>query len=325
MMERTKTRHRLTIPESLAGLRLDQALARLLPECSRSRIQSWIRAGCVRVDGERLRPRDAVQGGEQVEMEVGATPAVDDPAQAMALDILFEDAHLLALAKPPGLVVHPGAGNREGTLMNALLHHAPASRVLPRAGLIHRLDKDTSGLLVVAKTEPAYTRLVAAMQARQIHREYLALVRGRVISGGTVDAPLGRHPVHRTRMAVVPNGKPAVTHFRVARRFAHCTLLRVRLETGRTHQIRVHMAHLRHPVVGDPLYGGRLQLPRGLEAGVREALLGWRRQALHACRLELKHPITGQPLRWEVPPPRDLGDLLRALEQADVLPELDRA
>ena len=324
-MERTHTCRRLQIPESLHGARLDLALARLLPDYSRNRIQAWIRSGRVRVGGARRRPRDPVRAGERVELEVDTPAALEDRPQAMALQILFEDAHLLVLYKPPGLVVHPGAGNREGTLLNALLHHSPASRSLPRAGLVHRLDKDTSGVLVVAKTEPAQTRLVAAMQARRIRREYLALVQGRVIAGGSVDAPIGRHPVHRTRMAVVPTGRPAVTHYRVERRFGAHTLLRVRLETGRTHQIRVHMAHLRHPLVGDPVYGGRPRLTKGMDPSLAEALRAWRRQALHAHRLRLEHPMTGAVLEWEAPPPEDFATLLRTLEQADALSVLDPA
>ncbi len=306
--------HRVTIPEALAGRRLDLALARLLPDYSRARIQAWIRAGRVRVGGAPRRPRDPVRAGERVEVRAEAPAPLEDRPQALDLEILHEDDHLLAVNKPPGLVVHPGAGNREGTLLNALLHHVPGASRLPRAGLVHRLDKDTSGVLVVAKTPAAHTRLVAALQARQIRREYLALVLGEVIAGGTVEAPVGRHPVHRTRMAVVPGGRPAVTHYRVSRRLGALTLLRVRLETGRTHQIRVHMAHIGHPVAGDPVYGGRSRLPRGLDARARAALAAWRRQALHARRLELAHPVTGRPLCWEVQPPADFAALLETLD-----------
>lgn len=316
--------HHVVIPETLSGRRLDQALARLLPDYSRSRIQSWIRAGRVRVGGEPRRPRDPVHAGDCVEVRAEAPAPLEDRPQPLALDILFEDAHLLVVNKPPGMVVHPGAGNREGTLLNALLHHVPGAAHLPRAGLVHRLDKDTSGALVAAKTEPAQTRLVAAMQARLIRREYLALVLGEVVAGGTVDAPVGRHPVHRTRMAVVPGGRPAVTHYRVAARLGPLTLLRVRLETGRTHQIRVHMAHRGHPVLGDPVYGGR-RFPRGLGEGLRGLLAGWRRQALHAWRLALDHPVTGERLRWAASLPEDLRGLLRALGLTDELGGLDRA
>lgn len=308
----------LTIPPGLAGKRLDQALAQLLPEASRAQIQQWIRAGAVRVDERAaVQQRAKVRGGERVHIDAPARAEEKFEPQALPLDIVYEDPDLLVIDKPPGLVVHPGAGNRSGTLLNALLHHAPELARVARAGIVHRLDKDTSGLLVVARSEPVRLALTRALKRRSIEREYLALVQGRVIAGGTVDAPIGRHPRLRTRMAVVQGGRPAVTHYRVERRFAAHTLLRVRLESGRTHQIRVHLAHLRHPVVGDPEYGGRALLPAGAEARLREALRAFRRQALHATRLSLRHPASGAACVWEAPPPQDMQRLLALLDKPE--------
>ena len=302
------------VPEDMAGQRLDAVLARMYPDYSRSRIQQWIQAGWVRVDGETPRPRDAARAGARVVIRARTEAASRDLPEPIPLDVVYEDDTLLVINKPPGLVVHPAAGNRAGTLVNALLHHAPDLAVLPRAGIVHRLDKETSGLLVVARTLEAHTDLVRQLQARAVGREYLALVQGAVVAGGTVEAPIGRHPVDRKRMAVVTGGKPAVTHYRVQARFAAHTLLRVNLETGRTHQIRVHMAHIHHPIVGDPVYGGRLKLPAGLSETAREALKALRRQALHAARLELVHPKTGETMAWEAPMPEDISRLLGSLE-----------
>jgi 23S rRNA pseudouridine1911/1915/1917 synthase len=293
------------VPAAMSGLRLDQALAQLLPEYSRNCLQRWIREGRVRVDGAAAQTRQKVWGGETV--EVAATMAAAELAQraeAIALAIVFEDADIIVIDKPAGLVVHPGSGNWQGTMLNALLHHLPQLGQLPRAGIVHRLDKDTSGLLVVAKTLPAQTDLVRQLQARSVKREYLALVRGVVASGGTVDAAIGRHPVQRTRMAIVGGARAARTHYRVLERFARATLLECSLETGRTHQIRVHMAHLGHPLIGDPVYGGRHGAARGIEFG---------RQALHAWRLGLLHPVSRLPLHWEAPPPPDFTALLERL------------
>jgi 23S rRNA pseudouridine1911/1915/1917 synthase len=303
------------IPLSLAGCRLDQALAQLLPEHSRSRIQSWIRDGRVTLDGASCRPRDRVAGGEQAEIRVVREGRSQCRPQRMSLEILYQDADLLVVNKPAGLVVHPAAGNREGTLQNGLLHLDPTLACLPRCGIVHRLDKDTSGLMVVARSERAHTALVAQLQARSVRRQYLALVNGLPVAGGTVDAPIGRHPSQRTRMAVVPGGKPAVTRYRVEKRYRDHCLLEVRLETGRTHQIRVHLAHIRYPIVGDPVYGGRLRLPSGAAPELVDALRAFRRQALHAERLSLDHPGSGRRLQWQVPMPADmqaLVDLLRA-------------
>ncbi|AOV17878.1 RNA pseudouridine synthase [Acidihalobacter aeolianus] len=301
------------IPDEFAGRRVDQVLSQLMPDYSRTRIKDWIERGRVTLNGRVPRPRDNVAGGETVCVEPLVEIVHEDRAQAIELDIRFEDESLLVINKPPGLVVHPAAGNREGTLLNALLHHDPDLATLPRAGIVHRLDKDTSGLMVIAKTPGAYQALVAALAAREVSREYLALVQGELIAGGTVEEPIARHPRDRKRMAVVSGGKPAVTHYRVLERFVGHTLLRVSLETGRTHQIRVHMAHIRHPIVGDPVYGGRLRLPPGAGDGLVAAMRGFRRQALHAMRLAFEHPRTSEPMVWDSEPPEDLLLLLAAL------------
>jgi 23S rRNA pseudouridine1911/1915/1917 synthase len=302
-----------TVPAEMAGLRLDQALASLFQQFSRSRLQSWVRNGRLLVDGKTARPRDKVWGGEVLQLTVVPDRQEHWQAQAIPLEIVYEDEAIIVLNKPAGLVVHPAAGNREGTLLNALLHHAPELEGVPRAGIVHRLDKDTSGLLVVARTLTAQKKLVEQMQARHIRREYLALVNGVLVAGGTVDAPLGRHPVDRKRMAIVPSGKPAVTHYRIKERFAAHTLLDVQLETGRTHQIRVHMASIHHPLVGDPVYGGRLRIPKGAGEQVMHALRNFKRQALHAASLGLEHPLGGEWVEWRQPLPEDMDALLDVL------------
>ncbi len=298
-----------------AGQRLDQALAALFPAYSRSRLQQWVRAGAVRLGDQPVtRPNLKVAGGEAVTIEAVLERAPEVAAEDLPLDIVHEDEALLVIDKPAGLVVHPAAGNWAGTLQNALLHHAPELAAVPRAGIVHRLDKDTSGLLVIARTLGAHRVLVAQLAERSMGRRYLALVQGAVTAGGTIDAPIGRHPVDRKRQAVLRSGgKPAVTHYRIAERFPAHTLLDVRLETGRTHQIRVHMAHVRHPIVGDPVYGGRPRPPKGAGEGLREALQGFRRQALHAAELALVHPLSGEPCRWQAPLPDDFAVLLAAL------------
>ncbi|MGQ4276873.1 23S rRNA pseudouridine(1911/1915/1917) synthase RluD [Pseudidiomarina sp. E22-M8] len=305
-----------TVPASCNGKRLDQALAELFPDYSRSRLKTWITDGCVRIDGESTnKPREKVVTGMGVEVNAELVEEKRFAAQPMPLDIVYEDDDILVINKPAGLVVHPGAGNTDGTLLNALLHHFPAIDQVPRAGIIHRLDKDTTGLMVVAKTIPAQTHLVAAMQEREITREYEAVCNGPMTAGGHVDEPIGRHPTKRTHMAVVAMGKPAVTHYRVVERFRNHTHLRLRLETGRTHQIRVHMAHLRHPLVGDLTYGGRPRPPQDASPELLDYLRGFRRQALHAARLSLHHPVTGEWLSWDAPTPADflkLVNLLRA-------------
>ncbi len=311
-------RHELRVDAALAGERLDRGLAQAFPDYSRTRLQGWIRTGRVQVDGEIVRAtRTPLAAGQRVELEAVLEAVVSDQPEPITLDIVHEDAALLVVNKPPGLVVHPGAGNRAGTLVNALLHHAPELDRLPRAGLVHRLDKDTSGLLVVAKTTAAHAALVAALARREVHREYFALVRGEVVAGECIEAPIGRHPTARTKMAVTERGRPAVTHTRVAERLRGFTLLVVRLETGRTHQIRVHLAHIGTPIVGDPAYGGRRGAPAGLSPAAREALAGFRRQALHARRLSFTHPGGGGTLDFEAPLPADFAALLDVLRKED--------
>ena len=306
------------VPEQYSGKRLDQALALLCPRHSRARLQAWIRDGFVRVDGAGLRQKDSVSAGQLIEVKA----TLDDRhenwvEQAIPIDVIFEDEAILALNKAPGLVVHPGAGNPDRTLVNALLYHAPQLAKVPRAGLVQRLDKDTSGIMVVAKTPTAHTRLVKDLQERNITREYRALVHGTLLSGGTVDAPIGRHPTLRTRMAVSNGGKPATTHYRIVRKYPACTEVRLQLETGRTHQIRVHMAHLGHAVVGDPVYSGRKRFAKNVSAGIREALALFPRQALHALRIELEHPANGKPLVLEAPLAADMVELFAALHGWD--------
>ena len=298
----------LELPAASAGMRLDQALASLLHQYSRSRLTAWIRAGRVTVDGHAAQPRDKVCGGERVLVHPSADPHVlAFQPQDIPLDVVFEDDMLIVVDKPAGLVVHPGSGNWEGTLLNALLQHAPALAHVPRAGIVHRLDKETSGLLVVAKTLTAQTALVRQLQARTVTREYAAVVCGRIARGRSIDAPIGRHPVQRTRMAVVPGGKHAVTHFEVVETYAHATLLRCRLDTGRTHQIRVHLASIGHPLYGDPVYGRKRPA---------QGLVPFGRQALHAQRLALRHPASGELVSWHSPLPADMRALIRALKES---------
>ena len=306
--------HALRLPAQAAGLRFDQALARALPQYSRARLQAWIESGAVQVDGRPLRAKDKVLGGEQVRIEAQLAAQTVAAAEAIPLTVTFQDRTLLIINKPPGLVVHPGAGNVRHTLQNALLALDPKLALLPRAGLVHRLDKDTSGLLVVARTPEAHAALVAAMAARKIGREYLAVCTGAMTAGGTVEEPIGRHRTQRTRMAVRADGRPAVTRYRLAKRFRAHTLVRVELETGRTHQIRVHLAHIGFPVVGDPLYAGRRRVPAGCTPLLAAELRAFPRQALHAARLKLTHPVTGREHAWEAPLPEDMQRLLSALE-----------
>ena len=303
------------IPDGLAGVRLDLALVELFPDFSRARLQQWVKSGQIRVNGETWRSKDKVAGGEDVVLQYEPENAVETfQPESIPLDIVFEDDHLLVLNKPPGLVVHPGAGNWSGTLLNALLYRFPELQSIPRAGIVHRLDKQTSGLMVVARTLQAHKSLVDALQLREVSREYVALVEGKLIAGGCVEEPIGRHPVERKRMAVRENGKPAVTHYRINRRYQSHTLLDVKLETGRTHQIRVHMAHIHHSIVGDPVYGNRRRVPKGMKEADLLALRGFRRQALHAKRLGLIHPGSGEAVSWEAPLPSDFTELLGMLE-----------
>lgn len=306
--------HEITIPLELDGKRLDQALAEILPEYSRSRLKEWILGGHVSIDGSHPAPRTRVSFGQQVQITAALEVRQEAQPEAMDLAVVFEDEALLLIDKPAGLVVHPGAGNAAGTLMNGLLHHAPDLAVLPRSGILHRLDKDTSGLLLVAKTVPAHTRLVQGLQDRAITREYRALCTGRLTAGGKVDAPIGRHPTQRTRMAVTERGRLAATHYRILARFAAQTFIALRLETGRTHQIRVHMAHIRHALVGDRTYGGRLKIPAGASSEMASGLRAFSRQALHASRLAFRHPISQQTLDFQAPLPADFVGLLQALD-----------
>ncbi|GIX31169.1 MAG: ribosomal large subunit pseudouridine synthase D [Porticoccaceae bacterium] len=313
MAVRTVERVARTGPEDV-GLRLDQVAARHFAEFSRARLQAWIRAGALLVDGHPARPAQRLAGGEQLLLRAILEPAEGLLPEPIPLAVVHCDAEILVLDKPPGLVVHPGAGVSRGTLLNALLHHYPEQALLPRAGIVHRLDKDTSGLLVVARTLEAHQALVRALKARAVGREYLGVVHGQPPDAGTIDAPIGRHPTARTRFAVVERGgREARTHFRVERRFARHALVRVRLETGRTHQIRVHLSHLGHPLVGDPVYGGRRRTATA-DDPLAGRLRAFRRQALHAERLEFDHPASGARLSFHAPPPPDLRQLLAALE-----------
>ena len=299
----------------MSGKRLDQVLAQLFPQYSRSRLQKWIKDGLVLVDDVVLRPRDTVLGGELVEISVAHEDETGWRPQAIALDVVYQDEAIIVINKPAGLVVHPGAGNSDGTLANALLHFDPALAKVPRAGIIHRLDKDTSGLLVVARSLIAQNSLVEQLQSRSVTREYQALACGVMTAGGTVDAPIGRHPVQRLRMAVTERGREAVTHYRVIERFRAHTHIRVQLETGRTHQIRVHMAYIHYPLLGDSLYGGRLKLPPSCLPALAEQLRAFKRQALHAGRLGLQHPLTGEDMEWTADLPADMTQLIALLHE----------
>jgi 23S rRNA pseudouridine1911/1915/1917 synthase len=305
----------MSIPDEFAGLRLDQALARMFPQYSRSRLKEWLLAGAIIVEGKPKRPRDAVSGGETVSLQPVAEVNVRAEPEPIELDVLHEDDELLVVNKPAGLVVHPGAGNPAGTLMNGLLHRVPVLEEVPRAGIIHRLDKDTSGLLLVAKSLTAHTALVRLLAEREISRHYLAICNGVLTGGGTIQEPVGRHPVDRKRMSVQQNGKPAVTHYTVKERFAAFTYVNVRLETGRTHQIRVHFAHRRHALIGDQVYGGRLALPKGASDEVIQVLRHFKRQALHATRLAFEHPSSGEQISFEVSPPKDFLMLVDTLQR----------
>jgi 23S rRNA pseudouridine1911/1915/1917 synthase len=308
--------HRVAeIPQELAGQRLDRALAAVFPDVTRSQLQQWIADGRVTVGARVPRKRDKVAGGERVEVRLPPPRETDAVGESIPLDIVHEDATLLVVNKPAGLVVHPGAGNPRGTLLNALLHHAPSLAQLVRAGIVHRLDKDTSGLMVVAKTERTRQHLTRDLEARRIKRDYVAIVQGVMIAGGTIDAPIGRHRVDRTRMTVTDRGREAVSHYRVMKKYRAHTLVQVSLESGRTHQIRVHMAHIRFPIIGDPVYGGRLRIPAGANTRLTEAMQSFKRQALHAAKLSLTHPESGEMLRWVASVPPDMGELMEALAE----------
>lgn len=309
--------HAIVTPE-LAGSRLDQAAAQLFPAYSRERLKQWIQEGTLTLDGQPAKPKEKVMGGEALSIEVVLEDETVAEAEDIPLDIVHEDDQLIVLNKPAGLVVHPGAGNAQGTLMNALLHHEPTLAQLPRAGIVHRLDRDTTGLMVIAKTLTAHTSLVGQLSDKRVYREYEAVCYGNMTAGGTVDAPIDRHPHDRVKMAVVPGGRQAVTHYRILQRFPNHTHVRVQLETGRTHQIRVHMAHIGYPLVGDPVYA-RLRFPKGASAALNDKLKTFTRQALHARRLGLVHPSTGESCLWECELPKDFVALLDAIK-ADAQP-----
>ncbi len=308
--------HKDVVPDSCLGKRFDQSIAEMFPDYSRSRLKEWILAGKVTVNGQVLtKAREKMYGGESVEINAQVESEIRFVAQDIPLNIVYEDDDILVINKPAGLVVHPGAGNPDGTVLNALLHHCPQLDVVPRAGIVHRLDKDTTGLMVVAKTIAAQTNLVESLQAREITREYEAIANGLMTAGGIVDEPIGRHSTKRTHMAVTISGRPSVTHYRVLEKYRLHTRLRLRLETGRTHQIRVHMAHITHPLVGDPVYGGRPRPPKNATPELRDILRQFKRQALHAAMLSLYHPITGELMTWRAEIPEDfdeLGKILRA-------------
>ncbi|WP_182656887.1 23S rRNA pseudouridine(1911/1915/1917) synthase RluD [Stenotrophomonas lacuserhaii] len=313
------------VPDTAAGRRFDAVLAELFPEYSRSKLTEWIKSGDVLLDGVTVRGRDPVRGGEVATLNAVLETQTHAEPEDIPLDVLFEDEHLLVINKPVGLVVHPGAGNSSGTLVNALLFRDPSVSALPRAGIVHRLDKDTSGVMVIARTIQAQTALVEQLSARQVHRQYLAVVVGALVAGGTADAPIDRHPRDRLKMGVREDGKEAITHYRLRERFRAHTALECRLETGRTHQIRVHMAHLRHAIVGDQLYGGALKLPKGASDELVAALRGFKRQALHAETLEFVHPVTGEMVRNTAPAPADMLQLLKALrEDSELFAERER-
>jgi 23S rRNA pseudouridine1911/1915/1917 synthase len=305
------------IEKSQAGNRLDQALQQLLPDYSRSKIQQWIQQGFVCINRESCKPRQKVFSGDLVDLDVPEVDVISDQPQAIEFEILHQDEDIFVVNKPADLVVHPAAGHRDGTLVNGLLAHDPRLQQLPRAGIVHRLDKDTTGVMVVARNLSAHHWLVEQLQARHVKREYIAIARGVVTAGRTIETGIGRHPQNRKKMSVQSGGKPAITHFQVARKFAHHSLVRVQLETGRTHQIRVHMAHINYPLLGDSLYGGRQRIPAGVDKALAQAIQGFTRQALHAERLSFEHPRSRERVSFEAALPDDLATLLEALKQYD--------
>lgn len=304
----------LVVPDELAGRRLDQALSKLCPQHSRSRLQRWVKAGNVKVDDKIIRQRDPVKAGATIEIVPIYETQTHWSVEAIPLDIIYEDESIIVLNKPAGLVVHPGAGNPDHTLLNALLYHDQTLHQVPRAGIVQRLDKDTSGIMVVARTPAAHTFLVDQLKQRLVRREYQAIVNGVMTAGGRVAAAIGRHPVHRKRMAVMERGKPATSHYRILKKYPAHTHIQLTLESGRTHQIRVHMAYIRFPVVGDPVYGGRNLLPKNVSQAFRQTIQSFPRQALHSCVLGLQHPVSADDMIWTVPLPKDMQDLLNAIE-----------
>lgn len=310
-----KIQRTIIIPDELRGMRLDQALAKLLPDFSRTLIQEWIKNANITLNDHPPKTRYKILGGETVVIQAALKAQRVWEAQAIELPIIYEDEALLIINKPPGLVVHPGAGNWDNTLLNALLHHAPDLQQLPRAGIIHRIDKYTSGLLVIAKTQTALVHLSKQLKKHAITRIYQGIINGIPTSGGTVDAPIGRHPIQRKHMAVIETGKPAVTHYRIIEKYRAHTRIKIQLETGRTHQIRVHMAHIYHPLLGDPIYGGRLKLPKGASPELIQTLRDFKRQALHAVELSFIHPLTQKSMTWQAPLPEDMLKLIDVLKR----------
>ncbi|GJM05009.1 MAG: pseudouridine synthase [marine bacterium B5-7] len=313
----SKLQLQITIPEELAGSRLDQALSQLVPEHSRSRIQSWIKSGDVYVNKSIYKQRTEVRNGDIIEIDTEITSIEKHQAEAIKLDILHEDEALIIINKPAGLIVHPGAGNPNHTLVNALLNFDAGLDAIPRAGIIHRLDKDTTGILVVARTLESHTNLVDQLQKRDIKREYQAVVCGQLTSGGSIENKMGRHPKQRIKMAVTNNGKTAITHYRLIKKYQHYTHLHVQLETGRTHQIRVHMSHIKHPIVGDPVYGNNSSIRKGVNPSLRDFISNFSRQALHAFSLSLTHPLTKIDMTFNAELPEDIQTLLTVLNQND--------
>ena len=311
------TKLNIIIPDRLQGQRLDSALSQMLPDYSRSKITSWIKSGKALINNQAFKPKDKVEGGEIISIAVEVETTNNWIAEDIPINVVYEDADVIVVNKPVGLVTHPGAGNTTGTLANALLHYDPSLATLDRAGIVHRLDKNTSGLMVVARSEVAQKRLVEQLQTHSVSREYSAIVYGHMISGGTVDAPIGRDSKDRLKQAVTESGKHAVTHYRVIERFAHHTHIKAVLETGRTHQIRVHMSSVGHPLIADPMYGGKLHFPKGAEEPLKEALKQFKRQALHAKKLTFTHPTQGEAMSFKAPIPKDMQDLLQILAEFD--------
>ncbi|MGB1800375.1 MAG: 23S rRNA pseudouridine(1911/1915/1917) synthase RluD [Gammaproteobacteria bacterium] len=313
----SKFQRQISVPEELDGKRLDQALAKLCPEHSRSRLQSWIKSGDVTVNKSNYKQRGEVNSGDIIEIDAEIHTGESYEAEAIELDIIYSDESIIIINKPAGLVVHPGAGNPNHTLVNALLNFDASLATIPRAGIIHRLDKDTTGVMVVARTLESHTFLVDQLQQRNIKREYQAIVFGQLISGGSIENKMGRHPVHRTKMAVTNSGKVAITHYKILKKYEHYTHLHVQLETGRTHQIRVHMSHMKHPIVGDPVYGNNKSIKKGVNPPLRDIIKNFNRQALHAFSLELPHPASKETVKFTAELPDDITRLIEVLNQYD--------
>jgi len=308
---------KIIIPDRLIGSRLDAAISEMLPELSRNKITSWIKSGEILIGSNSFKPKEKVQGGEIIEMHVSSDENNNWIAEDIKLDIVFEDDEILILNKTSGLVTHPGAGNTHGTLANGILFARPELSQLDRAGIVHRLDKDTSGLMVVAKTEPSKLSLIKQLESHSVSREYTAIVYGSMVTGGMVDEPIGRDSANRQKQAVTTSGKSAITHYRVIEKFKNFTLIKAILETGRTHQIRVHMSHIGHPLLGDFTYGGKVKFPKGATDELKQAIKNFPRQALHAKKLSIKHPIDNKELSWKSKLPEDLDNMINVLRKYD--------